>query len=95
MTRAGELIVARAAEFTQSITLDVGSPLQVATIQPPVCKLFLDWHAAQAPTFPWEDEREGVWAPCWCGARRSESSAPSFRGTSRSRCRSRSSRQRC
>ena len=63
MTRAGELIVARAAEFTRVITLDVGSPLQVATIQPPVCKLFLDWHAAQAPTFPWEDEREGVQGP--------------------------------
>ena len=28
-----------------------------------VCQLFLDWHAAPASTFPWEEEREGVQGP--------------------------------
>ena len=60
MTKAGELIAERAEEFTRTITLEVGSPLQIAGVQPPVCKLFLDWHAAQASTFPWEEEREGI-----------------------------------
>jgi hypothetical protein len=32
-------------------------------IQASVCQLFLDWHAAQASTFPWEEEREGVQGP--------------------------------
>jgi aldehyde dehydrogenase (NAD+) len=63
MTRAGELIATRADEFTRLITLEVGSPLSIAAVQPPVCKLFLDWHAAQAATFPWEEEREGVVGP--------------------------------
>jgi len=63
MTRAGELIAARAQEFTRLITLEVGSPLHIATTQPPACKLFLDWYAAQASTFPWDEEREGVLGP--------------------------------
>jgi aldehyde dehydrogenase (NAD+) len=63
MTRAGELIAARAEEFRRTITLEVGSPLPIATAQPAACQLFLDWHAAQASTFPWEEEREGVLGP--------------------------------
>jgi aldehyde dehydrogenase (NAD+) len=63
MTRAAQLIAARADEFTQIITLDVGSPLPIATMQPLACRLFLDWHAAQASSFPWEEQREGVVGP--------------------------------
>jgi aldehyde dehydrogenase (NAD+) len=63
MVRAGELIAARAEELTRLITLEVGSPLAIATMQPAICKLFLDWYAAQASSFPWEEEREGVWGP--------------------------------
>jgi aldehyde dehydrogenase (NAD+) len=63
MTRAGELIAARAAEFARLLTLEAGSPQDVATIQPLACKMFLDWHAAQASTFPWEEERDGVLGP--------------------------------
>ena len=63
MTRAGGLIAARAEEFARLLTLEVGSPQDVATIQPLACKMFLDWHAAQASTFPWEEERDGVLGP--------------------------------
>jgi aldehyde dehydrogenase (NAD+) len=63
MTRAGDLIAERAEEFTRTITLEVGSPLAIAAAQPPICKVFLDWHAAQASTFPWEEEREGIMGP--------------------------------
>jgi len=41
----------------------VGSPQDVATIQPLACQMFLDWHAAQASTFPWEEERGGGLGP--------------------------------
>ena len=34
MVRAGQLIAARAEEFTRTITLEVGSPLPIATVQP-------------------------------------------------------------
>ena len=47
MTRAGELIAARAEEFARLLTLEVGSPQDVATTQPLACKMFLDWHAAR------------------------------------------------
>jgi aldehyde dehydrogenase (NAD+) len=63
MTRAGELIAARADEFARLLTLEVGSPQAVASVQPIAAKMFLDWHAAQASTFPWEDERDGVLGP--------------------------------
>jgi len=63
MTRAGELISERAARFAQTITLEVGSPLAIATWQPVAARLYLDWHAAQAGTFPWEEEREGIRGP--------------------------------
>ena len=63
MTSAGELLAARAQEFARVVTLEVGSPLPVATSQPLFGKLFLDWHAEQASTFPWEEERDGVLGP--------------------------------
>jgi aldehyde dehydrogenase (NAD+) len=63
MTRAGELIAARADEFARLLTLEVGSPQAVASGQPIAATMFLDWHAAQASTFPWEEEREGVLGP--------------------------------
>jgi aldehyde dehydrogenase (NAD+) len=63
MTRAGELVAARADEFARLLTLEVGSPQAVASVQPIAAKMFLDWHAAQASTFPWEDERDGVLGP--------------------------------
>jgi betaine-aldehyde dehydrogenase len=63
MTRAGELIAQRADEFARLLTLEVGSPQAIASVQPIACKMFLDWHAAQAATFPWEDERDGVLGP--------------------------------
>jgi aldehyde dehydrogenase (NAD+) len=63
MTSAAQLMAERADEFTRIVTLDVGSPLPIATMQPLACRLFLDWHAAQASTFPWEEQREGVVGP--------------------------------
>ena len=63
MIRAGELIAARADEFARLLTLEVGSPQAVASVQPIAARMFLDWHAAQASTFPWEEEREGVLGP--------------------------------
>jgi aldehyde dehydrogenase (NAD+) len=63
MIRAGELIAERTERFAQTITLEVGSPLAVASWQPVAAKLYLDWHAAQAGTYPWEEEREGIRGP--------------------------------
>ena len=63
MVRAGELIAARAEEFAGLITREVGSPLQIAGWQPVASKLFLDWYAAQASSFPWEEERDGIRGP--------------------------------
>jgi aldehyde dehydrogenase (NAD+) len=63
MIRAGELIAERAALLAHTITLEVGSPLAVAGWQPVAAKLYLDWHAAQASSFPWEEEREGIRGP--------------------------------
>jgi aldehyde dehydrogenase (NAD+) len=63
MTRAGALIAERAELFTRTITLEVGSPLAIAAWQPQVAGLYLDWHAAQAGSFPWEEERDGIRGP--------------------------------
>src|SRR3954470_6887201 len=63
LRRAGRLIEQRAPEFARLITLEVGSPQRVAVAQTAACRLFLDWHAAQAATFPWEEERQGVRGP--------------------------------
>jgi aldehyde dehydrogenase (NAD+) len=60
MTRAAALISERAEQFAQTITLEVGSPVAIANWQPLAAKLYLDWYAAHASTFPWEEEREGI-----------------------------------
>jgi acyl-CoA reductase-like NAD-dependent aldehyde dehydrogenase len=60
MTRAGELISERASQFAQTIMLDLGSPVAIANWQPLAAKLYVDWYAGQAATFPWEEEREGI-----------------------------------
>ncbi len=60
MTRAAELISERAELFARTITLEVGSPVAIANWQPLAAKLYLDWYAAHAATFPWEEERDGI-----------------------------------
>jgi aldehyde dehydrogenase (NAD+) len=60
LSRAGELISERADLLAQTITAEVGSPRAIADWQPVAARLYLDWHAAQASTFPWEEERDGV-----------------------------------
>jgi acyl-CoA reductase-like NAD-dependent aldehyde dehydrogenase len=60
MTRAGELIAERAELLAGTITLEVGSPLAIAQWQPVAAKLYLDYYAAQASSFPWEEERQGI-----------------------------------
>jgi betaine-aldehyde dehydrogenase len=63
LRRAGALLERRADELAALVTLEAGSPRRVATAQTAACRLFLDWHAAQADTFPWEEHREGVGGP--------------------------------
>jgi aldehyde dehydrogenase (NAD+) len=60
LSRAGELISERADLLAQTIMAEVGSPRAIADWQPVAARLYLDWHAAQASTFPWEEERDGV-----------------------------------
>jgi len=60
LSRAGELISERADLLAQTITAEVGSPRAIADWQPVAARLYLDWHAAQAATFPWEQERDGI-----------------------------------
>jgi aldehyde dehydrogenase (NAD+) len=60
MIRAAELISERAEQFARTITLEVGSPLAIANWQPVAASLYLEWYAAHAATFPWEEEREGI-----------------------------------
>jgi aldehyde dehydrogenase (NAD+) len=60
MVRAGELIAARAEEFARTIILEVGSPQAIASWQAVAAKLYLDYYAAQAGAFPWEEERAGI-----------------------------------
>ena len=62
LRRAGEQIEARADELAQLTTLEVGSPIAGVGLQVDVAKLFLDWHADQAETYPWEEERPGVFS---------------------------------
>src|SRR4051794_29849779 len=59
LARAGELIGERSQEIARTITLEVGSPRAIAEWQPLAARLILEWHAAQAATFPWEQDREG------------------------------------
>jgi len=63
LTRAGELMAARAPQFAHTITHEVGSPLAIAEMQPHAGRRFLDWHAAQASAVAWEEERAGVLGP--------------------------------
>jgi aldehyde dehydrogenase (NAD+) len=60
MTTAGELIAQNAERFAQTLTLEVGSPQAIAAWQPLAAKLYLDYYAAQAATYPWEEERSGI-----------------------------------
>jgi aldehyde dehydrogenase (NAD+) len=60
MTGAARLISERSDLFARTITLDVGSPAAIAAWQPLAATLYLDWYAAHATTFPWEEEREGI-----------------------------------
>ncbi len=60
MTRAGALIAARAAEFAHTLTSEVGSPQAIAGWQPVAAKLYLDYYAAQAGSYPWEQVRQGI-----------------------------------
>src|SRR3954452_4075206 len=60
LARAAELIGERSQEIARTITLEVGSPRMIAEWQPLAARLILEWHAAQAATFPWEQEREGL-----------------------------------
>src|SRR5436309_11563446 len=60
MRRAAELIAERAELFARTITLEVGSPAPIAQWQPLAAKLYLEWYAAQASTYGWEEERAGI-----------------------------------
>ena len=60
LARAAELIGERAEEIAKTITLEVGSPRAIAEWQPLAARMILEWHAAQAATFPWEQQREGL-----------------------------------
>src|SRR5690349_24785137 len=56
MLRAAELIAERAETFAQTIVREVGSPAAIAQWQPLAARLYLDWYAAQASRYAWEEE---------------------------------------
>ncbi len=60
MTKAAKLMSERADLFARTITLEVGSPFAIANWQPLAAKLYLEWYAARAATFAWEEERDGI-----------------------------------
>ena len=60
MRRAAELIAKRAEQFAQTIIEEVGSPAPIAQWQPLAAKLYLDWYAAQAERYAWEEDRDGI-----------------------------------
>jgi aldehyde dehydrogenase (NAD+) len=62
LRRAGEEIQAREDEFTRLTVLEVGSPIREAGPQVAMAKTMLDWHADQAGTYPWEEDRPGVFS---------------------------------
>jgi aldehyde dehydrogenase (NAD+) len=62
LRRAAAAIEARADELARLTTLEVGSPIADVGLQVAVAKLFLDWHADQAETYPWEEDRPGVFS---------------------------------
>ena len=62
LRRAGEGIEARKSELARLTTLEVGSPIQGVRNQVAAAKIFLDWHADQAETYPWEEDRPGMYS---------------------------------
>jgi aldehyde dehydrogenase (NAD+) len=62
LRRAGTGIDARKDDFVRLTTLEVGSPVQGVGRQVDVARLFLEWHADQAETYAWEEERAGVFS---------------------------------
>jgi aldehyde dehydrogenase (NAD+) len=62
LRRAGAGIDARKDQFVRLTTLEVGSPVQGVGRQVDVARLFLEWHADQAETYAWEEERSGVFS---------------------------------
>jgi betaine-aldehyde dehydrogenase len=62
LRRAAVGIDARAEELARLTTLEVGSPIEGVGKQIAVAKLFLEWHADQAETYPWEEDRPGVFS---------------------------------
>jgi betaine-aldehyde dehydrogenase len=62
LRRAGEGIEARRDEFARLTVLEVGSPVQGVGRQVETARRFVDWHADQAETYPWEEPRPGVFS---------------------------------
>jgi aldehyde dehydrogenase (NAD+) len=62
LRRAGEGIEARKSELTRLTTLEVGSPIRGVRNQVAAAKIFLDWHADQAETYLWEEDRPGMYS---------------------------------
>jgi betaine-aldehyde dehydrogenase len=62
LRRTAEGIRARQDEFMRLTTLEVGSPIQGVRSQVDAAKIFLEWHADQAESYPWEEARPGVFS---------------------------------
>jgi aldehyde dehydrogenase (NAD+) len=62
LRRAAEGIEARKEELAQLTTLEVGSPVEGVGLQVAAARIFLDWHADQAETYPWEEDRPGLFS---------------------------------
>jgi aldehyde dehydrogenase (NAD+) len=62
LRRAGEGIEVRKEELARLTTLEVGSPVEDVGVQVAVARIFLDWHADQADTYPWEEDRPGLFS---------------------------------
>jgi betaine-aldehyde dehydrogenase len=62
LRRAADGIEARKGQFVRLTTLEVGSPIQGVGRTVDVATIFLDWHADQAETYPWEESRPGVFS---------------------------------
>ena len=62
LRRAGEGIEARRDEFARLTVLEVGSPVQGVGRQVETARRFVDWHADQAETYPWEEPRPVVFS---------------------------------
>jgi aldehyde dehydrogenase (NAD+) len=62
LRRAGDGIEERMDAFIRLTTLEVGSPIHGVGPQVAVAKIFLDWHADQAETYRWEEDRPGIFS---------------------------------